>query len=142
MLFLNPWKQGDIFHPGLLSESQRFLDSIGYGIDLNTFVADTTLAVFSNYVMAKKTYWEKWRSIAEKFLDYLEKGNLPDVVVGNYGGSARERYPMKIFIQERFLTIILARNKMRVFVPDVSLKVPIWQSLFENSSSNRHLLIV
>ena len=132
--FRNPWEQGELYHPGLLIESQKYFDKINYHIDLKSCVTDTTSAVFCNYVIAKKTYWKIWRDIAEKFFEYVEQGNISTVST-NY---IDYQLPMQIFVQERFPSAILSTNRLRVLTPDWSMQAPIL--LFPNSASNRHLL--
>ena len=84
----------------------------------------------------KKNYWKIWRDIAEKFFEYVEQGNI---------GNEKTRYkgfqhPIQIFVQERFASAILSTNKLPVLTPDWSMQAPIFEQMFPNSASNRHLL--
>ena len=136
--FLNPWEQGEVWHPGLLQESQKFLDQIGADLKLDTLVTDTTNSVFSNYVIAKKGFWEKWKEMAEVFFDYAEKGHLNNFSVKYH--NERIQYPMKTFIQERFASLILLNNDIRTIAPDLSFVSGINKELFSDDIQTRHLL--
>ena len=134
--FRDPWEQGELFHPGLLTESQKDFDKINYNIDLKSCVTDTTSALFFQLCDCKKNYWKIWRDIAEKFFEYVEQGNI-----GNEKTSYKGfQHPIQIFVQERFASAILSTNKLPVLRPDWSMQAPIWEQMFPNSASNRHLL--
>ena len=111
--FLNPWEQGEAWHPGLLNATQKFLDSQGVLCNIRELVTDTTSSVFSNYIIAKKQYWQEWKKIAEDFYKYSEdpKNYLNDTKVCY--GTQESQYPLKTFIQERFASLILARGKYK-----------------------------
>ena len=59
--FLNPFEQGEVWHPGLNALSQEFINEYQLGIDLDTLVSDRSTAVMSNYVIAKKEAVEIYR---------------------------------------------------------------------------------
>jgi len=83
--FLNPFEQGEVWHPGLLPLSQKFIDTTDLKIDLKSLVSDTTSAVFSNYVIAKKEFWGEWKRIAEAFFEYAENNSefITHVIYGS-----------------------------------------------------------
>ncbi len=116
--FLSPFEQGEFRHPGLLEGSQRFLDSIGFGLNLQTLVTHSKTSVFSNYIIAKPDYWTKWLDIGEKFFEFVENGRGADLaeLTRHEDGHA----PMKTFVQERFASLILSQGDLRIFAPNVS----------------------
>jgi len=119
---LNPWLSGERNHPGLLRCSERFLSSIGHRLDLETTVCDFTTSSFSNYVIAKKAYWVAWKEIAEEYLRYVESGgaSLADNHMTPYKESSDT--PLRAFVQERFLSVVLLSNEFRtVHIDYVSL---------------------
>lgn len=119
--FQNPYEQGEHCHPGLLEGSQRFLDHIGFGIDLRILVTHWGNSAFSNYVIAKPRYWAQWLSIAESFFDYVENGPGRDLALDtDYDGR---RAPMKTFIQERFPALLLAGGSYKIFAPDLPARL-------------------
>jgi len=136
--FLNPFEQGEVWHPGLLPLSQKFIDTIDLNIDLKNLVSDTTSSVFSNYVIAKKEFWEEWKRIAEAFFKYAENNSEFKIHVSY--GSVQYQYPMKTFIQERFASLILSTRNFKVLSPDQSLTSPIFFRLFPQDVITRRYL--
>lgn len=136
--FLNPFEQGEVWHPGLLNLSQKFIDKAGPKIDLKTLVSDTTTSVFSNYVMAKKEFWDEWRRLAEDFFEYAENNSEYKNLISY--GSAANQFPMKTFIQERFTTLVLSTGRFNALVPDQSFTGGIFTRLFPDDSKTRRLL--
>jgi hypothetical protein len=136
--FLNPFEQGELWHPGLLPLSQKFIDSIDLKIDLKNLVSDTSSSVFSNYIVAKKEFWEEWKKIAEAFFDYAEN-NIEFKTHVSYG-SEKNQYPMKTFIQERFASLILSTGNFSVITPDQSMTGQILTRLFSDNVKTRRLL--
>ena len=136
--FLNPFEQGEVWHPGLLKIAQDFLNKYSLEINLTELVSDTTSSVFSNYIIARKEYWIKWKKIAEHFFDYIEK-NQEYQVKTSYG-SIENQFPMKTFIQERLASLILSTDTFKVLSPDQSFTAPIFTRLFPDDVKTRRLL--
>lgn len=140
--FLNPWEQGEMMHPGIRAQSQRFLNHVGYPVDLQTLVCDSFSTQFANFVVAKKSYWQQWQALAEKFWSYVEHGEpaadgLSEVT--HYFGK-KTHYPMKTFVQERFASLILATGDFRVIKSDPSdVRAPN-AGLFARTLQTRRLL--
>jgi len=140
--FLNPWEQGEVWHPGLLALSQEFLKSIEVGIDLSTLVTDTTCSLFSNYMVANKRFWMLWRELAEQCFAFFERG--ADSQVGfqadtSYGMTSN-RYPMKTFVQERLATLILATEDLKIVCADRSANASLFTRMFADNFHTRRLL--
>lgn len=136
--FLNPFEQGDMWHPGLLKLSQDFLDTAGLEINLNGLVSDATTSVFSNYVIAKKEFWDEWKKLAEAFFSYAENNSEYKNLISY--GSVDNQFPIKTFIQERLATIILSTGRFNALVPDQSFAGGIFTRLFHDDSKTRRLL--
>lgn len=136
--FLNPWEQGEIWHPGIQEKTQLFLDSSNFKINLKNIVTDTTTSVFSNFIVAKKNYWIEWKKISELFFNYEES-----TISNSYTKyrNSTNKYLMKAFIQERFASLILATGKYKTFTPDISTSGAIFSQLFPNDINTRRLLI-
>jgi len=137
--FVNPWEQGEVWHPGLTNAAQEFMDWCQLDIDLRHIVSDSQSSVFSNYVIAKKQYWDAWKIIAERFFNYLDILSASGVALQEtpHGASCR-LYPMRTFIQERFPTLVLLMNKLNVNVPVQCSFAPIQPRIFPGGSSQRN----
>jgi hypothetical protein len=135
--FTNPFEQGECIHPGILKATQKFLDSINLDIDLKNFITHSQTAVYSNYIIAKPSYWLKWLSLANEFYDYAKVNsevNQPAI-------HRAKDIALKAFIQERLSSIILSMNKFRVATPDQGMNGLITDSYYSNNSHTRRLLI-
>jgi hypothetical protein len=136
--FLNPFEQGEIIHPGLMDLSQDFINHNGMKLNLNSLVTDSYSSVFSNYIVAKKEFWVKWMKIAESFFEYAEISEKHKVFTTHKGIS--NVYPMKVFIQERLASVVLATGAFQVYSPDQSLHGPINPLFFISCDQTRRLL--
>jgi hypothetical protein len=136
--FLNPFEQGEVWHPGLMATSQDFINQYGLKINLNTLACDASCAVFSNYIIAKKEFWIQWKNIAEQFFEYVE--NSPKHQVTTSYGHLENQFPLKVFIQERLATLILSTKTFNVINSDQSLNAPIFTRLFPDDLKTRRLL--
>lgn len=114
----NPWVRGDELHPGLLSRAQDFFDAIGADTNLSRLTTDSTTTAFSNYLVAKPTYWRKWQEIAEQYHAYVEaqgpEGSHQQVT--DYRGERAVAF--KVFIQERLCSHVLLSNDFDTVMPD------------------------
>lgn len=135
--FKNPFEQGECAHPGILKSAQKFLDSIQMNIDLTEFITYSQTSVFSNYIIAKPIYWTKWLELANKFYEYAALN--PDVL--KLTNHRDKKIPLKVFIQERLSSLILANCPLKVATPDQSLSGPIIETYFHNDSQTRRRLI-
>jgi hypothetical protein len=135
--FKNVFEQGEMWHPGLKALSQKLLDSIGVRINLDEVVMDASNSVFSNYVIAKKRYWDKWQEYAQLFYEFAtlnaEYNKTLDGIIYN-------NYPMKAFIQERLASVVLATSAFPAINIDQSDWAPINTILFDDSLEARKLL--
>ncbi len=136
--YTNPFEQGEVWHPGLTSLSQSFIDGIGLKINLSTLITDTKSTVYSNYIIAKKEFWEEWLQIAEKFFSHVEN-NFAFKKKTSYA-LIENQVPMKTFIQERLATLLLAPGTFRVISPDQSMTAGIFPRLFPPDPNTRRLL--
>jgi hypothetical protein len=141
--YRNPFEQGEHEHPGLLDSSQKFFQHIGVQVDLAAMVSPASRTVFSNFVIAKKTYWDSWRVWAEKFWDYVENSPERDtrLQTKTHYPDEPSGLPMKTFVQERFASVLLATHPFRVLYPDNSDLVKIfaqWSAV--NGSVRAHLM--
>lgn len=106
--FLNPFEQGEFWHPGLLALSQQFFDSLGWRLPLAQLVCHSHNFTFSNSVVAQPAYWRAWLALAQPFFAACEQApHSPLAGQTHYNGSASRLAPMKTFIQERFVAALL-----------------------------------
>lgn len=121
--FQNPFEQGEYHHPGLLAATRRFFDAAGIRLDLDRLVTDASSAVFSNYIVAKPVFWMAWLKLADALFDFVEHSDDPTAeslrAPTAYKGQS-DAIAMKIFIQERLASVVLAMGNYRVATIDTS----------------------
>lgn len=64
--FLNVFEQEDLFHPGFLDISQAFVRHAGLDVALRQLVMDSRQIVFSNYIVARPSFWRRWLALNEQ----------------------------------------------------------------------------
>ncbi len=133
--FSNVFEQGEQCHPGLFRETLKFLNFSSVDINLNEFITSSEDSCFSNYVVAKKPFWLEWKKLAHEFFNYSElaERNLRKTQVRHRG----QEVALKVFIQERLNSIILASNKFRCKSIE---RHSITSRLFEDTPENLKLL--
>lgn len=136
--FLNPWEQGEFTNPKLQNETQKFIDSIGYKINLANSVLTRQNTVYSNFVIAKKSFWDEWKKIASMFLVYLKNNNKLDRMTTTY---RKNQVLLRVFIQERFSSFLLKYGSFDTKLIDVLPEFRKPTALFINSFDNRMKLL-
>jgi hypothetical protein len=121
---VNPWVQGEKYHPGLIACMEEFLKCQGQVVDLSRIVTDFDTSVLANYFLAKRKFWNRWRELAEHYLNYVETGGatLPDNVESPHRDSS---YPMRVFVQERLVCWLLASADERIARPNYVRDIPL-----------------
>lgn len=135
--FKNQFEQGEFAHPGLLEISQKFINETPLKIDLTKLVTYSSTAVFSNFIIAKPEYWTQWLKIAQQFYKYSLKNQLGET---SYLDSKNKRGAMKVFIQERLSSLVLAQGKFKTLAFDFGQSAPILDQLFDNNPRVRKML--
>ena len=105
--FLNVFEQAELFDPGTISVYEKFLDQIGKPTELKSLVMDARQIVFSNYFVARPSFWREWLQLNEAMFNLCED---EDSVLGQEL-SAPTSYPgnvqRKVFLQERAASYLL-----------------------------------
>lgn len=140
--FKNAWDQGELWHPGILESTQKFLNFCGFKTDLNEIIGCSTNTVASNYIIAKGSYWKIWLDIAEKFETYLTTTKEGAALSGLHTTYAvnSNLQKMGVFIQERFASFILATNEFRVDIFDSNEEKIVFERIFKNTEINKIIL--
>ncbi|MFZ5561542.1 MAG: hypothetical protein ACOY41_08490 [Pseudomonadota bacterium] len=111
-IHLSPFEQGERKHPGLISATAELLSVLGIALDPKRLICDHSTTIFANYFVARYSIWKAWLEIAERIFDICESGTLE--ISKRLNEATRHRgvddYPMKIFIMERLITILLEKE--------------------------------
>jgi predicted O-linked N-acetylglucosamine transferase (SPINDLY family) len=107
--FVNPFQQGEFFHPGLLECMQEFSAHCGLRLDVANHAMHSDNTVFCNYFIAKKKFWLRWLELGEKLFKVAESGEGPLAELLDKKTRYSEQFlPQKIFVQERLVNLVLA----------------------------------
>jgi hypothetical protein len=110
--YLNVFKYGDSCHPGLLHLATRVFRRIGQPTNLDTMITHSGNEVYSNYIVARPSFWRAWLEIAERLFEIAESMDDPLGIElrrpTTYRGG--ESVQIKVFLMERIATWLLARN--------------------------------
>ena len=139
--FENQFEQGEFWHPGISRAAQDFFDAINEPIQLNQLVTHSLTSVFSNFVIAKASYWRAWHALAEQLWEYTEAAtpNSSIIALTNYATETKHT-PMKVFVQERLAPVVLSKNQFRTITLDISANAPIWDRMFAPHPTTRRSL--
>jgi len=111
--FRNVFEQAEANHPGLTQLTAEFLRRSGLEADLSGMISCSRNAVFSNYIVARPSFWRSWFAIAEKLFRMAEDTNDP--LYGRLNATAPYREAdaqYKVFIVERIVSYVLARYEL------------------------------
>lgn len=139
--FLNPWEQGEIWHPSIVQITEEFLAAVKRNANLQSVVTDVTTSVFSNYFIAKKRFWLEWFEIAKEFKKFVANNVDYDAQLISYG-SLQNQAPMKTFIQERLASYLLATGGYFTVASRRTLTQPVMRRIFPQGEADRKLLLL
>jgi glycosyltransferase involved in cell wall biosynthesis len=111
----NPFVQGERNHPGLLEISQSLLAYLNIDLKLDTMFCDQTTTIFSNYFVARYSFWKKWLSCAEKIFALCEgpECELKTRLISCTPHRNGQNYAMKVFVIERLVTVVMEQLEIR-----------------------------
>lgn len=134
-IYDNPFKQGEVNHPGLMVASLNVLNLLGVDLNLNELVCDQTTTVFSNYFVARYSFWKKWIGYVEQVIAVCEgpDSELKSSLVSSTTYRAGGEYEMKLFVLERMATVVMEELGIRSRVGIDIGKAP---TLLRGSSEN------
>jgi hypothetical protein len=106
--FINIFEQGETFDHGFKDTFQKFLNDIGYQIPIDHLVMDSSQIVFSNYFVAKASFWREWQKLAEALFMVAENAAHPLCAAIRQPTTYPGQVERKVFMQERLASFILA----------------------------------
>lgn len=112
---LNPFEQGERVHAGLTALTEELLPVLGIPLDIRHMVCDRTTTIFSNYFVAKYALWREWLALVEHVFQICEDCNtdLGRRLTESTNHRRTDTYPMKVFVLERLITLLLVMKSMK-----------------------------
>jgi len=135
-LHKNCFIQGEKKHPGLIKATEYILHKQNIALELRNIYGHSLNTAYSNYVIAKKQYWDIWLAIAETFLDMMSQDVTYSQKANKLGTYKNTTAKLGVFIQERIPAIILSSNIFNV----VSLLNPNYEPCNKNIEANNYIL--
>lgn len=114
--FKNVYHGSDLTDPGCSNTCKKIFNKIGFNCDLDSLITDSRNTVFSNFIIAKKRFWNQWLSVCNDIYKLAENPSIDNEIFNElnqetyYINSAQR----KVFVIEGIATLILASNDYRV----------------------------
>ncbi|MCX8504513.1 MAG: hypothetical protein ORN52_11140 [Beijerinckiaceae bacterium] len=107
--YLNVFEQGEAFDNGTMATIQAAANEAGLNLLIEGLVMDSRRIVFSNYFLARPTFWRAWLNFNEIIFSHAENENTE---LGNLlrEPTSYNDVQRKVFIQERTASLLLATN--------------------------------
>jgi hypothetical protein len=105
--FLNIFEQEELFQPGFIASSENFLAEIGIPLKLPPLVMDSRQIIFSNYFVAKPTFWRAWLDMNEKLFAICEGPASPLQQQLTFETGYPGAVQRKVFLMERIASLLL-----------------------------------
>ncbi|RME91641.1 MAG: hypothetical protein D6767_04810 [Candidatus Hydrogenedentota bacterium] len=109
LAFPNVWYQGEFYHPGILSFSQKLLDHAGYSLDLHLLQTKPLEAAFCNYWIGNQKFWDLYMDFTIPLFEYIENKlttEEKDFLFSKADTKIKANYIP--FIMERMFSTLLA----------------------------------
>ena len=113
-IYQNCFIQGEAKHLGLINTIDYLLKKYNLKLSLQDLVGHSHNTVYSNYLIAKKEYWDTWYDLAKFFTELYKKDKKFSDLVDVKGNYKNTKVKLGVFIQERFPSILLSSNNFNV----------------------------
>lgn len=113
-IYQNCFLQGELKHPGLISATEYLLKKFNINLLIRNLVGHSSNTVYSNYLIAKKEYWQEWYKLAKFFIKLQNEDNHFYKMINKKVKYKNTKVNLGVFIQERFPSIILSINNFKV----------------------------
>ena len=110
----NVWRQGEFWHPGISSLTNKIFKKMG--MNLPDVMNIAMPFCWYNFFAATTQFWEKYFLFTEEFLDTArEDEELRYLLLQNYENTSHhgENVPYFSFIMERMISTIMALDKTK-----------------------------
>ncbi|MGH8688351.1 MAG: hypothetical protein ACREVQ_11665 [Burkholderiales bacterium] len=118
---INVFEQCEQNFPGTLQAARRFLHDIAPGFVLETFVTHSRNTVFSNFFLARPSFWRRWSEVCALLFAAAEPPPTPllQLLTQTYlyskeGSSLEKLVQAKVFVMERLVSFLLQHDRVSV----------------------------
>lgn len=118
--FINVFEQGEFTYSGICEAAALLLREVAPAFNLDTFVTHSRNTVFSNYFLARPSFWRRWSALCDRLYAAAETpGSRLHALLNRThqyskeGASARP-VQVKVFVMERLASFLLEFDKVAV----------------------------
>lgn len=110
--FKNLWLQGEFYHSGILPLSQEILRLAGYDIDLAAQTHDRQTALYCNYWVGSRKFWDIYMRFTRPIVEVLRSGLSAELKQKLHSIADKSNdFSFIAFIIERLFTTLLHHDK-------------------------------
>jgi hypothetical protein len=124
--YLNVWRQGEEWHPGITRQAQALLQALGHDINLEKTIDHHLTTAYSNYWIGSRPFWGEYLKFMGGVFNYIESALTDDrhglwkLVYGSHGGEQHVQFlPIIPFLLERLFSVFVKLHP--------EFKVTAWQ---------------
>ena len=112
--FKNAFEQGESLHPGFNELAARLFTHLGLENKSATMISCTRNTVYSNFFVARPSFWRQWFDVTEKIFNACENKESPLYGELNKVAEYHEAdVPFKVFVIERIASYLLWNCDLR-----------------------------
>ena len=105
--FLSVFEQAEMFDPGFIDIAKKFFATLGINVPLENIIMDSRQIVFSNYFVAKPSFWREWFVWTEALFSVAEDSLHPLHSLLCVNTTYSENSHRKVFLLERIASLLL-----------------------------------
>lgn len=122
-IYHSVWKQGEAFHPNLLSITSSLFKQCNYSADLLSNETPPNLTSYCNYWVANKAFWDAYIEFLTPLWSYIKKLDFDQNEILKRQGDQVTGSPYLPFIFERLFSTFLTTSNFK------TLQLPMPQDL-------------
>lgn len=138
--FRNAFYQGDYYHRGLLECSKAFAKYIDFPYNIDEIYSTYKNTIFSNYLIAKKSYWMEWLRLADLLLEFSKSDSAAKFKLDSPAHYYLKNVPMFVFMQERLHSYLLLMKSYNVYFVNTTKDGPLLYLMFKDDLETRTML--
>jgi hypothetical protein len=106
--FINPFVNGDVHHPGMLSFVNRLLSLMGYDVDMSKITLEKENCIFCSYYVGNARFWNQWMGFLDGIMFIANKDpQLNSYLYATHSNHFDQKIINFSFVIERMVNLFL-----------------------------------